>query len=381
MSAVVIDIRSAEDLRDVVHRAVQTLAEGRLVAFPTETVYGVAASGLNGAAVERLIKCKGRQEKQPLTLAIRAREEVLDYVPDLSPLGQRLARRCWPGPVTIVAENHHPASLVTRLPESVRQAVVPTDTVGLRVPAHELILDVLRMMKGPLALTSANRSGEPDAVTAQQVVDALGEQVDLVLDDGQSRFGQPSSVVRVGHDSYEVLREGVVSETNLKRLSSLFLLLVCTGNTCRSPMAEMLSRKIIAKRLQCELDELEDRGVVVGSAGIAAMVGGRASPQAVEVMTGAGLDLSQHQSQPLTERLVRDADMILTMTRGHRDAIVSQWPEAASRTHLLCPAETDVADPIGGPREEYQRRAEQIRTELERRLTTLDYPSFGKRVA
>ena len=188
MPAVVVDIRRAEDIRDVVHRAVQAVAEGKLVVFPTETVYGLAARALDWHAVQRLVHVKGREEGHPLTLAIRSAEEARDYAPDMSPLAQRLARRCWPGPVTLVVDDSHPASLTNQLPPSVRKAVSPEGTVGLRVPGHQLILEVLRMLPGPLALTSANRSGEPAPTTAQQVVDSLGDGVELVLDDGSSRF-------------------------------------------------------------------------------------------------------------------------------------------------------------------------------------------------
>ena len=155
MTPVVIDTRAAQDPRDVVHRAVEALAGGRLVAFPTETVYGLAASALDEAAIDRLIDAMGRGQGHPFTLAVRSAEEALDYAPDLSPMGRRLSRRCWPGPLTLVAENHHPESLLAQLPPKVRQAVVPNGTAGLRVPAHPLILDVLRMLTGPVALTSA----------------------------------------------------------------------------------------------------------------------------------------------------------------------------------------------------------------------------------
>ena len=101
MPAVVIDLRHADDLRDVVHQTVQALAEGKIVAFPTETVYGLAASALDEQAVERLAAIKGRKQGHPLTLAIKSADEARDYVPDMSPLAQRLARRCWPGPVTL----------------------------------------------------------------------------------------------------------------------------------------------------------------------------------------------------------------------------------------------------------------------------------------
>src|SRR6185503_11827624 len=101
MPPVVIDVRSAEDSRDVVHRAVQALAEGKLVALPTETVYGLAASALDERAIDRLMVAKQRLEGKSLTLAIKSADDALDYVPRMSLLGRRLARRCWPGPVTI----------------------------------------------------------------------------------------------------------------------------------------------------------------------------------------------------------------------------------------------------------------------------------------
>jgi tRNA threonylcarbamoyl adenosine modification protein (Sua5/YciO/YrdC/YwlC family) len=372
MPLVVIDLRNAEDRRDVVHQAVQALVEGKLVAFPTETVYGLAASALDESAVERLVAVKSRRSGHPLALAVKSADEARDYIPDMSPLAQRLARRCWPGPITLVVDASHPDGLVHRLPAKVRQIVSPGNSLGLRVPGHPVLLDVLQMLVGPLALTSANRSGEPEAVTGREVIDTLGSQLDLVLDDGPCRFGQPSSVVRVQGNRYEILRAGVVPERTLQRLASLMILLVCTGNTCRSPMAEAIGRQLLARHFGCKPDELEDHEVLVMSAGVAAVLGGRASPEAMHVMSAMGLDISDHETQPLTEPLVRHADVIFTMTRAQRDAIVAQWPGAAERTRLLCGDESDVCDPIGGPRERYQRCAVQIRAELELRLDELD---------
>jgi protein-tyrosine phosphatase len=368
----VIDIRSAEDSRDVVHRAVQALAEGKLVALPTETVYGLACSALDAGAVARLLETKQRTSGKALTLAIKSADDVLDFVPDFSPLGRRLARRCWPGPVTVVTENCHPDSLLRQLPLSVQKAVAPQGSIGLRVPAHPMVLDILRMLVGPVVLTSANPQGGPEPVTAEGVLEGLGDRVQLVLNDGRSRLGQPSTVVRVGRKNLEILRPGVVSEQTLRRLSSLMILMVCTGNTCRSPMAEIICRKMISDRLGCPPGALGDHGVMVMSAGISAMGGARPSPEAVSVMAQQGLQLADHESQPLTSQLVRQADLIWVMTRAHRQAIVGQWPEASSRTMVLARDQSDIADPIGGPVEYYEKCAAQIKTELAERIERLD---------
>lgn len=375
MPPVVIDVKKADDPRDIVHRAVQSLVEGKLVAFPTETVYGLAASALDEATVMRLVRAKGRHAGHAMALAIRSADEARDYLPNMSPLAYRLARRCWPGPVTLVMDGSHPDSLVRQLPPGVREVVCPQKTLGFRVPGHNLILEVLQMMAGPFVLTSANRTGGPSPVTAADVLQSLGDDVDVILDDGACRFGQPSVVVQIEDDHYRILRPGVVPESTLKRLASVMLLFVCTGNTCRSPMAEAFARHYLAKKLACPPDELEDHGVLVMSAGVAAMMGGRASPEAVSVMAEMGIDLRNHETQPLSEALVRHADRIFTLGRSHREAILAQWPEAAERTVLLSTSGADIADPIGGAVERYQRCASQIRAEIESRLD--DFPLQG----
>ncbi len=373
MAPIVIDLKRADDRRDVVHRAVQALAEGQLVVFPTETVYGVGACARHTAAVEQIFTAKGRPQNSPLVLAIKSAEEAFDYVPQPGRLAERLARRCWPGPVTLVVDLPTSGGLLGQLPAGVQQAVAPQGTLGLRVPAHDTVLDILAMLAGPIALTSANISGETPAVTAAEAVASLGPQVALVLDDGPCHYGQPSSVVHATHDTCRCLREGVVSQAALDRLSSMVVLLVCTGNTCRSPMAEVMMQKLVAEKLGCPISDLEQQGVVIASAGIAAVQACAPSREAVAVMQQQGLDLSQHESQPLTAKLVNHADIILTLTEGHRQALVRRWPECTPRAQTLRPDGKDISDPIGGSLAIYQECAQQIKQALETRVAEIDF--------
>ena len=130
-------------------------------------------------------------------------------------------------------------------------------------------------------------------------------------------------------------------------------------------------RNRLADNLGCTVEGLCDGRAIVCSAGISAGLGGRPAPEALEVMREQGFDLSGHQSQPLTDTIVRQADLILTMTRGHRETIVQHWPEAASRTHVLRPDGRDICDPIGASVDVYRECARQIDEAIQSRLSEI----------
>lgn len=364
MSAVVIDLKNSDDQRDVVHRAVEALSAGKIIAIPTETVYGLAASALHPQSVERLIELKGRDPDKPFAFAVKSLDDALDYVPNMSKLARRVARRSWPGPLTMVLDANHADSVIHRLDPIIQSSTIPSGTVGLRVPAHEATLQIMRLCAGPIVLTSANLSGEADPVDAKSVVQSLGDKVDLILDDGETQFGKASTVVQVVDNKIKMLREGVVDQKTIERLTSFIALIVCTGNTCRSPMGEGLLRKRLAAKLECSTESLLENGVSVLSAGIAAMPGSPAAAQAVEVMNHLGIDIADHSSQPITGRLAQFADIILTMTNGHRQALIAHWPTLESRTKTVRRDGADVSDPIGSPVDVYRRCAEQIDNHL-----------------
>ncbi len=146
------------------------------------------------------------------------------------------------------------------------------------------------------------------------------------------------------------------------------LLLVCTGNTCRSPMAEGVAKRMLAELKRVPIDQLEAAGVRVRSAGVMSGGGSPASAEAVEAMQQIGIDIADHQSSALTEDLIQDADAVYTMTEGHRQAVLMLSPNASAKTQRLDP-EGDIIDPIGAPLEVYRQTAEMIRRALEQRIT------------
>lgn len=361
--------RDAQDMERAVCRTVDALREGKVVVLPTETVYGLAARAYDSEAVEKLVRIKNRREGHPLPLAFSNVLDVSDFVPEMNELSLRLARRCWPGPVSLVLNVDHPSSEFHGLPENVKSFVSKGSTVSFRIPDHVLTTTVLGELNEPVVLTSANRSGKSEALSCEEVIAEFESEVDLYVDDGPLIDAKPSTVVQIdGDDRYSILRAGTVREETIRRLTARMILFVCTGNTCRSPMAERICEKLIARRLGCSVERLEEHGFVVLSAGLAAGYEMPASHQAVEVLNREGLDLTDHRSQQLNETHVRFADHIFTMTRGHREAILSYWPGADTRLSVLRNDGGDVSDPIGGPQSVYEQCARQLESEIERRL-------------
>ena len=337
-----LDLRSSDDVRDIVHRSVQALVEGRVIGVPTETVYGLAVDALNESAVDQLFQIKGRDAKIPLAISVSSRESAGDFFDQLTPLARRLSYRCWPGPLTLVVPCQSDQSALTQLPESVKTRVAGDfGCCGFRVVDHRIMSHIHRLMSGPLVLTSANLSGQSAPTTADGAAEQLGDAVPLLLDDGPTRYGGASTVVRVVANRMEILREGVIEREAMNQYVKPVIVLVCTGNTCRSPMAETLLKELLRQKFGNE------DAVQVLSAGVAAGTGGMASPQAVEVMESRGLDLTGHCSRPLDDAVMNVADLVLTMTRGHQAAIQAAWPDMHDRVHTLRRDGGDITDPVG----------------------------------
>ena len=371
MSAPIVSIFDASDYDEQIERARNTLQSGGVVVLPTETVYGAAALLSHAQGRQRLTDLRGGDRSRPFTVHLARREDAAQFL-DLSQvgeLGRRMMQKLWPGPVALIFDV--PAGVRESSADAlgIAQADVydSTGAITLRCPDNVVFEDIVTLVNGPIALTLAGSTPGGPNWSAAAAAAELGDKVDLFLDAGPTRFFKPSTIIRVRPDSYQIVRPGIYDERIIEKMLKTTILFVCSGNTCRSPMAEALARRILARKYEVPESELDKKGINVISAGSFAMPGARATPQGVEALRDLGIDLSQHRSRPLSVELIHQADHIFTMGRAHAMQVAALVPSAAEKVSTLDPS-GDIDDPIGGDTALYRDLAGQLETLIEKRL-------------
>lgn len=351
-----------------IESALAALSSGALVGLPTETLYGIAARADSREALAELAQIRGADgARRPFELHVFSSEQARPYGALWLRPAERLMDRFWPGPLTleVPASSAVPPALLAEVPAEERA------WIGLRVPATPTARELLRRAPFPIAATSAT------AAYLAQVDATVRGRLAAALDDATPSLAQPSTVLRIGPGRFEIRREGILSLEDLRRVAGRRVLIVCTGNTCRSPMAEVVLRARLAETLSGKHAATDAQaramisqfGYVVESAGVSASVGSGASPAADAAVRDLGLSLRDHQSRQLTTAMLSQFDQIYGLSDRHVAAI-QDWAEGEILVDRLDPRR-DIDDPFGGPLLVYRRALAQIVEAVEARLANL----------
>jgi L-threonylcarbamoyladenylate synthase len=192
---------------EAVAGAVAALKRGEVIAFPTETLYGLGADALNPTAVEKVFQLKGRDSANPIPVLIADRAMLLNLVSEVPPLAEKLIARFWPGPLTIVfpARRDIPRPLVNAV-----------GGIGVRISSQPIAAELVQALGRPLTATSANPSGKPPARTAQEAREYFPGQIDIFIDGGELTSQTGSTVVEIVGDSLRVIRAGDIDRSQIK---------------------------------------------------------------------------------------------------------------------------------------------------------------------
>ncbi|MDO9067068.1 MAG: L-threonylcarbamoyladenylate synthase [Deltaproteobacteria bacterium] len=337
-------------LSETAGQVVDALNRGEVMAFPTDTVYGLGCRADLPQAVKKIYRLKGRNFSKPLILFIKDHKELTGIVRQVPEYAGKLIDSYWPGPLTMV----FPASDRVK-----KWGLDKNGTIGIRLPKHKALQAILEQLNCPLATTSANVSGAAESCNAGQVMESFKDPVELILDGGELPRCRPSTVLDLSREHPVILRRGDIGRRELSDLLQLpvkqdkvEVLFICTGNTCRSPMAEGYLKHILPK-------QWKDR-VTVRSCGTRALPGMPATDKGQETAKKCGFDLSGHHSRTLTDSLMKQSDIIIALEEGHRQDAGKLFPKA--QVDLL--SVDGVADPIGGTLDDYARTLELIKREM-----------------
>jgi L-threonylcarbamoyladenylate synthase len=350
--------------------AAEALRCGKVVLAPTETVFGLAADGSSEQALGTVWGIGPETSRQPLAWHLARTTTLVDALDSvghrLSPVQTRLIERLCPGPLLLAIEMESSKRERLLTDQGLAQGVVDdSEAVLVRLIDQPQTGSAIEQSQRPIVMRSIPGSRAPrtvdEAARALERAGGLGA-IAGVIESAARPMGRSSTLVRfLLTGGYRVDREGAYAARYIDKQLMRTILFVCTGNTCRSPMAEALARGLIDRSPL-------DLPTQVKSAGAFTSGGMPATPEAVEAVESLGFSLPSHSSSVLTRELITQADEIYGLTASHIEAIRAIDPNAANKVQLLDPTGEDVPDPIGQSQSVYNQTAEHLLKLIQTRL-------------
>ena len=323
-----------------INEVVDVLKEGGIAALPTETVYGLGVDPKNKEAVDKLYEIKKRPKNKPFTLCFAQRGKAQNEFSIMPPFAYRMMEDFWPGPLTVVSYGRG-----------------TEEKIGIRVPSNPVARAILEKFGSPVFLSSANISGAKELFSADELINVFGDDIDLVVDAGSPQFMKPSSVIDVTYHPFRVMREGAISTNDLMRVFfRKRLVFVCTGNTCRSPMAEYILKDILSKKNPYALKRYE-----IISRGTMFIEGQPPSVDTLRILSEReNINAGGHRSKTIDRDIILSSDLIIVMEQKHKDYLVEIEPTSEARIFtlgkfLVPELKQDIPDPIGKPYGTYEK--------------------------
>jgi len=301
------------------------LSKGKIVIFPTETVYGIGALCDQTDSIKKICEIKGRNVNKPFAFYINNVKKINETDFILPEYYKDIIKKFWPGPLTLILRNKN------------------NETQGFRFTENHVTIELLKYLPNLLKATSANKSGESCITNSNDILMQFKNKVDYIINSGNCKYNEESTVLDLSVRPCVVARKGVIwkelsnflNEKSIDFTCKKKILVVCTGNTCRSPMLRGI---LIDKLTRSNLINYFD----VDSCGVYSPFSISPSKYAIDVLADDGIDISSYRSKSITQKLIRESDKIIVMTKEHEIIIKKMSSDLKENILVL-----NVTDPIG----------------------------------